>query len=192
MADASSDAVDTGTELTAAGSTEVNPPARRDIVVCCCDGEGTTEEEKAMLALYLLEYRRRRIYEFSEECLTEHIWISPDKTSAGIPLRHKHEFKSLRSIAKIGADDKDSLRLAIFPSANSEDERRIKEIWQKLHLPVLINGKNSKDKQLVKDAGGGLWYDNYYEFEGALDYILCDGIRAAKLGAAGFDHIKMQ
>lgn len=165
---------------------EGNPPARRDIIVCCCSDPGVTDAEKAMLALYLLEYRRRRVHEFTEECLTEHLWLSSDGRPVDVPLRHKNEFTGLKDISKIKREDLDSLRLAVFPSGNTDDYDMIIKMWTDLKIPVLVNQKNTKDKQLVKDAGGGLWYDNYYEFEGILDYILNDPIRAKSFpGSAG-------
>lgn len=167
------------------GEGEGDPPARRDIILCCCDDQAVTDNDRSLLALYLLEYRRRRVYEFSEECLTEHLWISSSWSISGIPLRHKHEFTVIPDITRVPRDDKDSLRLAVFPSATADDSDLIIKIWRELKIPVLVNADNHKDKQLVKDAGGGLWYDKYYEFEGALDYILSDMIRASHLACSG-------
>ncbi len=164
---------------------EGNPPARRDIILCCCADPKASDSEKAMLALYLLEYRRRRVYEFTEECLTEHLWMSSDGKPVDVPLRHKNEFSGLRDISRISSEDRDSVRLAVIPSKETDDTDLILRIWRELKIPVLVISGNTKDKQLVKDAGGGLWYDNYYEFEGILDYILNDPIRASKLGGSG-------
>ena len=51
--------------------------------------------------------------------------------------------------------------------------------------PVLVNGKCAVTKDFVRQTGGGLYFENYMEFEGSVSYLTEQKETAAKMGRKG-------
>ena len=51
--------------------------------------------------------------------------------------------------------------------------------------PVLVNNKCEVTKNFAKESQGGLYFDNYFEFEGALNYYLEHPSIADEMGYNG-------
>ena len=51
--------------------------------------------------------------------------------------------------------------------------------------PVLVNGKCAVTKSFVLEAQGGLYFDNYAEFEGAVNYLREHKETAAQMARNG-------
>jgi len=58
-----------------------------------------------------------------------------------------------------------------LPSVNESFSRVIMESWTN-KIPVLVNGKCSVTKYFCLQSNGGLYFDNFLEFEACLNYFL--------------------
>ncbi len=56
--------------------------------------------------------------------------------------------------------------------------------------PVLVNGQCDVTKDFVSHTNGGLYYDNYLEFELAINYLLQHPEIGAKMGENGSEYVK--
>ena len=56
--------------------------------------------------------------------------------------------------------------------------------------PVLVSDDCAVTKNFVKKAMGGLYFQNYHEFEGALQYLLDHPVTAAQMGENGKEFVK--
>lgn len=57
------------------------------------------------------------------------------------------------------------------PSKNESFSLVVMESWI-CGRPVLVHGKCNVTKHFVKTCNGGLYFDNYFEFEGTVNYVL--------------------
>ena len=72
----------------------------------------------------------------------------------------------------------------VTPSAYESFSLVVLEAWT-LGVPVLVNGACAATMEHCTRSGGGLWFDSYRSFEGAVDRLVGDaGLRSA-LGDAG-------
>ena len=60
----------------------------------------------------------------------------------------------------------------------------IMESWLAGH-PVIVNSKCEVTKNFASKSNGGLWFENYPEFEGTVEYIMEHEDTAAQMGANG-------
>jgi glycosyltransferase involved in cell wall biosynthesis len=51
--------------------------------------------------------------------------------------------------------------------------------------PVIVNGRCEPTREHCERSDGGLWYESYAEFSGAVDRLVADDELRAKMGAAG-------
>jgi glycosyltransferase involved in cell wall biosynthesis len=51
--------------------------------------------------------------------------------------------------------------------------------------PVVVNGRCGPTVEHCRRSGGGLWFDDYGDFEAAVDRLLCDGELREQMGARG-------
>ncbi|MFH2067798.1 MAG: glycosyltransferase family 4 protein [Pseudomonadota bacterium] len=72
----------------------------------------------------------------------------------------------------------------IMPSPYESLSIVLLEAWL-CGIPVLVNGKCPVLKGQVRRSNGGLWYDNYNEFEACLAYLLQEKEIAGKMASAG-------
>ena len=70
------------------------------------------------------------------------------------------------------------------PSRNESFSIVIMESWL-CGRPVLVHGKCPVTTNFVRRAGGGLYFQDYYEFEGCLKWLCSDAKRSAELGRSG-------
>ena len=56
--------------------------------------------------------------------------------------------------------------------------------------PVIVNGKCAVTKNFASKSNGGLWFTNYPEFEGTVEYILGHEEEAAQMGINGRKFVK--
>ncbi|AJM91247.1 glycosyltransferase family 4 protein [Nitrosopumilus piranensis] len=76
-----------------------------------------------------------------------------------------------------------------LPSINESFSRVIMESWTN-KTPVLVNGKCSVTKHFCLESNGGLYFENYLEFEACLNYFLNNPNVSQNLGQNGFDYVK--
>lgn len=55
--------------------------------------------------------------------------------------------------------------------------------------PVIVNGDCEVTRSFASDSGGGLYFTNYFEFEGTLDVILKNPSLANRMGASGRSYV---
>lgn len=70
------------------------------------------------------------------------------------------------------------------PSKNESFSIVIMESWL-CGRPVLVHGKCPVTTDFVRRSSGGLYFQDYYEFEGCLNWMLGDRARMAELGRNG-------
>ncbi len=75
-------------------------------------------------------------------------------------------------------------RCLTMPSSFESLSMVIMESWL-CDRPVLVNGRCAVLKGQCRRSNGGLWYENYDEFEACLDFILSNEDLAKKMAACG-------
>jgi glycosyltransferase involved in cell wall biosynthesis len=75
-------------------------------------------------------------------------------------------------------------RCLIMPSPYESLSIVLLESWL-CGIPVLVNGRCLVLKGQVRRSNGGLWYDNYEEFEACLDYLLQEKEISKRMISAG-------
>lgn len=74
------------------------------------------------------------------------------------------------------------------PSHNESFSLVIMESWL-CKRPVLVSGACAVTKHFVIDTNGGLYFDNYFEFEGSIDYLLKNKEIASQMGENGYQYV---
>ena len=75
------------------------------------------------------------------------------------------------------------------PSHNESFSLVIMESWL-CQRPVLVSGACEVTKRFAIDTNGGLYFNNYFEFEGAVNYILLNEDTAIQMGKNGCEYVK--
>ncbi len=75
------------------------------------------------------------------------------------------------------------------PSANESFSLVVMESWL-CGRPVLVNARCAVTKNFVSKAGGGLYFSDYFEFEGAVNYLACRKETADRMGLLGMEYVK--
>jgi glycosyltransferase involved in cell wall biosynthesis len=75
------------------------------------------------------------------------------------------------------------------PSLNESFSLVIMESWL-CGRPVLVSGGCPVTKNFVTDCSGGLYFGDYFEFEGCVDYILREPEVASEMGKNGCKYVK--
>ena len=75
------------------------------------------------------------------------------------------------------------------PSHNESFSLVIMESWL-CGRPVIVSGACAVTKQFAIDTNGGLYFDNYFEFEGAVNYIVQNEEVAIQMGKNGCKYVK--
>lgn len=76
-----------------------------------------------------------------------------------------------------------------LPSVNESFSIVLMESWIK-KVPVLVHNQCAVTKDHCLNSNGGLYFDNYLEFEACLNYLLNNPDMTKKLGENGFDYVK--
>lgn len=74
------------------------------------------------------------------------------------------------------------------PSHNESFSIVIMESWL-CERPVLVSGTCAVTKNFVVQSGGGLYFNSYYEFEGAIDFFACHSDIADRMGQCGREYV---
>lgn len=74
------------------------------------------------------------------------------------------------------------------PSHNESFSLVIMESWL-ARQPVLVSGNCAVTKNFAIESNGGLWFDNYFEFEGAIDYLTNNRKIASEMGNNGRKYV---
>lgn len=77
----------------------------------------------------------------------------------------------------------------VNPSAYESFSIVLMEAWA-CGVPVLVNGRSEVLREHCWRSGGGLWFDRYGRFEGALDTILGDPGLSAAMGERGRAYVE--
>ena len=75
------------------------------------------------------------------------------------------------------------------PSHNESFSLVIMESWL-CGRPVLVNNQCAVTKNFVIESNGGLYFNDYFEFEGTVDYILSHKDIAIEMGNNGKKYVK--
>ena len=99
----------------------------------------------------------------------------------------------IRDLGFVDADDKyNAMAAAEFlcqPSMNESFSIVIMESWL-CGRPVLVHGKCPVTTDFARQAQGGLYFQDYYEFEGCLKWFKANKDKALELGANGSAFVK--
>ncbi|SFP37482.1 Glycosyltransferase involved in cell wall bisynthesis [Butyrivibrio proteoclasticus] len=74
------------------------------------------------------------------------------------------------------------------PSIHESFSLVIMESWL-CERPVIVHNRCDVTKNFVKESNAGLYFDNYFEFEGCVDYILNNPEVADKMGKLGRKYV---
>lgn len=74
------------------------------------------------------------------------------------------------------------------PSKNESFSIVIMESWL-CKRPVLVHNQCNVTSNFVKESNAGLYFDNYFEFEGCINYYIDNPQTAAKMGEAGRQYV---
>ena len=74
------------------------------------------------------------------------------------------------------------------PSNHESFSLVIMESWL-CKRPVLVSGNCAVTKNFAIESNGGLWFDDYFEFEGAIDYLTNNRNIASELGDNGRKYV---
>jgi glycosyltransferase involved in cell wall biosynthesis len=74
------------------------------------------------------------------------------------------------------------------PSKNESFSLVIMESWL-CHRPVLVHDKCAVTKNFVQESNGGLYFQDYFEFEGCLNYFLHHQEASALMGENGRNYV---
>lgn len=80
-------------------------------------------------------------------------------------------------------------RLLILPSRYESLSMVVLEAMQ-LRIPVLVNGKSPVLKGHCRRSNGGLYYENYAEFEGCINYLLGHPGEYRAMGENGYAYVR--
>jgi len=79
--------------------------------------------------------------------------------------------------------------LVIMPSKYESLNMVILESWQ-CETPVLVNGHCDVLREQCRRSNGGLWYENYDEFETCLNFMLSHKNILSQIGIRGKDYVE--
>ncbi len=101
--------------------------------------------------------------------------------------------KDVRDLGFIPVEDKydacAAAQVLCQPSSFESFSIVIMESWL-CGRPVIVNGHCNVTKEFVIQANAGLYYDNYFEFEGCLNYMLQNKEAADEMGSNGRDFVQ--
>lgn len=109
--------------------------------------------------------------------------------SIDIPGDYKQEIIDLGFVEK--QDKYDACAAAEFlcqPSHNESFSLVIMESWL-CGRPVLVHEECAVTKNFVKESNGGLYFRNYWDFEGSVKYLLTHREIAAQMGLNGRSYV---
>ena len=143
---------------------------------------GRVDEHKGCkeLALYFQEYKRRNGRDLELLYLGKQVCDLPQENS-------------IRSLGYVEEQDKfDALAACTFLILPSQFESLSIVVLEAMAMrkPVLIQGNCEVVRAHVSASNGGLYYRNYFEFEGCMNYLLDHGELCAQMGENGEDYVK--
>ncbi len=140
-------------------------------------GRKDTGKNVDVLLRYFAEYKKRQH--------TDLKLVLTGGGTIGIPESVK---KDVHDLGFISMEDKydacAAAKVLCQPSSFESFSIVIMESWL-CGRPVLVNAKCDVTKDFAAEANAGLYYDNYFEFEGCLNYILQNREAADEMGANG-------
>ncbi len=144
-------------------------------------GRKDTGKNVDVLLRYFAEYKKRRE--------TDLKLVLTGGGTIGIPESiNKHVY----DLGFIPIEDKydacAAAKVLCQPSSFESFSIVIMESWL-CGRPVLVNAKCDVTRDFAAKANAGLYYDNYFEFEGCLNYILQNSEAADEMGANGRDFV---
>ncbi len=141
-----------------------------------------TEGKKVDLLLdYFREYKKRR------DSRLKLVLIGGDEIR--IPSEIRDQVMDLGFVdAKDKTDAYRAASLLCQPSPNESFSIVVMESWLQ-ERPVLVSGACAVTKNFVKEANGGLYFEDYPQFEACLDRILSNKEEAEKMGRLGRQYV---
>ena len=100
--------------------------------------------------------------------------------------------KSIIDLGYVDAQDKynacAAAELMCQPSKHESFSLVIMESWL-CGRPVLVHEKCEVTRHFAETSNGGLWFRDYFDFEGCIDYILEHPDKAAQMGQQGREFV---
>lgn len=110
----------------------------------------------------------------------------------GIPESVKNDVIDLGFVSLQDKTDAESAALVLCnPSKFESFSLVIMESWL-CKRPVMVYGGCEVTKDFVKKSNGGLYFNGYYEFEGALNYIIEHPQIADIMGSNGYEYVNSE
>ena len=135
-----------------------------------------------VLIRYFSEYRKRHETAFKLVLIGGGRILIPHEDRRAIldlgfvPVQDKHD--------ACGA-----AHLLCQPSSHESFSIVIMESWL-ASRPVLVSGHCEVTKNFVQESNGGLYFENYHEFEGALEYMESHPEEASRMGGNGRAYVR--
>ncbi len=106
-----------------------------------------------------------------------------------IPSHMKNDILDLGFIPKQDKNDAYSAATVFCqPSRNESFSIVIMEAWL-CQTPCLVDGKCAVTREHVVRSGGGLYFENYSDFEGCLNYFLNQPVMRQNMGESGRQYV---
>lgn len=106
-----------------------------------------------------------------------------------IPTEIENDVVDLGFVDKQDKYDAYAAALALCqPSVHESFSIVIMESWL-CKRPVIVHNGCDVTREFVRSAQGGLYFDNYFEFEGCVEYLFENGEIADALGKNGCDYV---
>lgn len=145
-------------------------------------GRKTAGKNVDILIQFFTEYRRRN--DSSRKLVLiggEHVNIPPDQK------------ENIIDLGFVDTQDKydaySAAEVLCQPSSHESFSIVIMESWL-CGRPVLVSGNCAVTKNFAIESNGGLWFQNYPEFEGALNYIAHHPNVASQMGINGAKYVR--
>ncbi len=145
-------------------------------------GRKTEDKNMSQLLRYFAEYKQRLQDDLKL------VLIGSGRTE--IPAEIQSEVYDLGYVTE--QDKYNAMAAAVLlcqPSRRESFSQVIMESWL-CGRPVLVHGKCPVTREFVKAAGGGLYFQNYFEFEGCVNYIRAHREQAAVMGENGGQFVR--
>ena len=145
-------------------------------------GRKTAEKNVPLLLKYFTEYKRRM-----QDAL-KLVLIGSGRTEIAEEIRSE-----VYDLGYVTEQDKyNAMAAAVLlcqPSRKESFSRAMMESWL-CGRPVLVHADCPVTREFVRSASGGLYFRNYLEFEGCVNYIRAHREQASQMGESGREFVQ--
>jgi len=146
-----------------------------------CAGRKEDGKNTPLLINYFSQYLERNN--------TDLKLVLTGKGKVNIPSQYSKNILNFFLSREYLASAFEAATLFCLPSVNESFSIVLMESW--IHkVPVLVHNQCAVTKEHCIASNGGLYFDNYLEFEACVNYFLNNPDVTKKLGENGFDYVK--